>query len=110
MAIAAAADPNRSDRGCYFIGGHRVSYSTDWMSTGTGVMLTIGGLAAHRGVDLREYLVGSHRSPTVRNWLSLDPALKVPPTPEQAAADRGSSEPGGEPGSDNLPSCYWLLH
>ena len=58
--------------------------STDWMSTGTGVMFTIGGLAG-----IAAFVAGIQIGSTSRKLAELGSSLEGPPTPEQAAQIAG---------------------
>ena len=53
---------------------------TEWMSTGTGVMFTIGGLAG-----LIALFAGSAIGANSRKLATLGASLQGPPSPEQAA-------------------------
>lgn len=52
----------------------------DWMTTGTGIMFTLGGLAG-----LVALFVGVSSGRTTRNLAQLGASLEGPPTAEQAA-------------------------
>lgn len=54
--------------------------NADWMSTGTGVMFTIGGLAG-----LIAFFAGSAIGANSRKLATLGASLQGPPSPEQGA-------------------------
>jgi len=58
--------------------------STDWMSTGTGVMFTIGGLAG-----IIALFTGSAIGSNSRKLATLGASLQGPPSPEQGAEIAG---------------------
>ena len=58
--------------------------NTDWMSTGTGVMFTIGGLAG-----IIALFTGSAIGSNSRKLATLGASLQGPPSPEQGAEIAG---------------------
>lgn len=58
--------------------------NTDWMSTGTGVMFTIGGLAG-----IIALFAGSAIGANSRKLANLGASLQGPPSPEQATEIAG---------------------
>lgn len=58
--------------------------STDWMSTGTGVMFTIGGLAG-----IAAFVAGILVGSTSRKLAEFGSSLEGPPTSDQAAQIAG---------------------
>lgn len=66
----------------------------DWMSTGTGVMFTIGGLAG-----LIALFTGSGTGATSRRLAELGASLEGPPSPEQAAEIAGLQDRAGNLGA-----------
>ncbi len=57
---------------------------SDWISTGTGVMFTIGGLAG-----IAAFIVGIMTGSTSRQLAEFGSSLEGPPSPEQAAQIAG---------------------
>lgn len=68
--------------------------SGEWMSTGTGVMFTIGGLGG-----LIALFTGSATGATSRKLAELGASLQGPPSPEQAAEIAGLQNRAGKLGA-----------